>query len=115
MKEYEIWNCGNCRYYHDGCQHPEYFEHKDVWGELEFENEVDCIYWEACEECSRELPACIIDIFEDFLDEKGVRIDNPEKEGAEDEAVIYGNDFDRLMDDIIGTLKNFGIKVKEEY
>ena len=45
----------------------------------------------------------IIDIFEDFLEEKGVKIENPEKQDAiyqgedpEGLAIIYGSDYDML-------------------
>ena len=39
----------------------------------------------------------IIDIFEDFLEEKGINIDNPEREGDEDNAaIIYGTDYGYL-------------------
>lgn len=43
----------------------------------------------------------IIDIFESFLEEKEVNIDNPEKEGDEDNvAIIYGTDYGYLEDRI---------------
>jgi hypothetical protein len=42
----------------------------------------------------------IIDIFEDFLDAKGVTIDNDEKEDADDPAIIYGSDFDEIAEKI---------------
>lgn len=48
-----------------------------------------------------ELFGCLIDIFEDFLDSKGIKpenIPNDEREGDEDEAIIYGSDYDLLAD-----------------
>ena len=58
-----------------------------------------------------ELVGQIIDIFEDFLEEKGIQIDNPEKEGAvicgehpDDLAIIYGTDYGELQSQIEDTL-----------
>ena len=42
----------------------------------------------------------LIDVFEDFLDGKGVEIKNSEREGDEDEAIIYGSDYDEVADGI---------------
>lgn len=42
----------------------------------------------------------IIDVFEDFLDEKGIAIENEEREGDEDESIIYGSDYDEIADGI---------------
>lgn len=60
--------------------------------------------------------AQIIDAFEDFLDDKGVKLENPEKEEAvndgEDEesiANIYGTDYGNLQDDIEVILKRWNI------
>ena len=39
----------------------------------------------------------IIDIFEDFLEERGVMLDNPEREEDDDAAIIYGTDYDELQ------------------
>jgi hypothetical protein len=49
----------------------------------------------------------ILDEFENFLDEKGVVINNPEKEKCEDEntAQIYGSDYFALEDKIIKIIK----------
>lgn len=39
----------------------------------------------------------IIEIFENFLEEKGVKIENPEREGDGDNtAIIYGTDYGNL-------------------
>lgn len=53
----------------------------------------------------------IIDIFEDFLDEKGVIIENPERDEDDEEiaANIYGSDYDRLSDEITDTLKRWNV------
>ena len=53
----------------------------------------------------------IIDIFEDFLDEKGVVIENPERDEDDEEmaANIYGSDYDRLSDEITDTLKRWNV------
>lgn len=40
----------------------------------------------------------VIDIFEDFLDEKGIEIINPEKDDSDNPAIIYGSDFGKLED-----------------
>lgn len=56
----------------------------------------------------------IIDIFEDFLDERGVLLENPERDedpDADPESVanIYGSDYGELQDAIEDTLVNWGI------
>ena len=53
----------------------------------------------------------IIDLFEDFLDEKNVKISNSEavEDGEENAAIIYGNDYDTLHDQIQGVLENWNI------
>ncbi len=63
----------------------------------------------------RETIATIIDVFEDFLESKGVRIENGEHEGNEGEAIIYGSDFDNLMDGVIGTLELSGIHTSRTF
>jgi len=57
----------------------------------------------------------IIEHFENFLDAKGIELDNPEKQEAigagEDEdsiANIYGTDYGWLQSDIEGSLKSWG-------
>lgn len=49
--------------------------------------------------------ACIIDIFEDFLDDRCIQINNTEKEGDSEEANIYGSDYDELMEKVTVTLE----------
>lgn len=50
----------------------------------------------------------MVDIVEDFLEEKGVIIDNPEKEDEPDEAtaIIYGSDYDNLAEQFKGLMKS---------
>lgn len=61
----------------------------------------------------------IIEHFEDFLDMKGIELDNPEKQeaiasGQEEDAIcnIYGTDYGWLQSDIEGSLKSWGL-IKE--
>lgn len=61
----------------------------------------------------------IIDIFEDFLDGKGVKIDNPDRDrdavedASCDDVNIYGCDYGGLSDRIESTMTNWGF-FKEE-
>ena len=50
----------------------------------------------------------MVDIVEDFLEEKEVIIDNPEKEDEPDEAtaIIYGSDYDNLAEQFKGLMKS---------
>lgn len=55
-----------------------------------------------------EFAGQIIDIFEDFLEEKGVLIDNPERdEDADNAAILYGSDYGNLQDRIYDILRNW--------
>lgn len=61
----------------------------------------------------------IIEHFENFLDAKGIELDNPEKQEAitngQDEDIIcniYGTDYGWLQSDIEGSLKSWGL-IKE--
>lgn len=51
----------------------------------------------------------IIDIFEDFLEEKGIDIDNPEKEEDDEVAIIYGSDYGILQDQLKNLMKAWRI------
>ena len=51
----------------------------------------------------------IIDIFEDFLEEKGIEIQNDEKEDSENPAIIYGTDYGDLSDDIENMMVSWGV------
>lgn len=68
----------------------------------------------------KESLICIMDIFEDFLQEKGVgRLPKgAEPEGGvaeEDCAIIYGKDFDELYEQLSEVLANSGINVADVY
>ena len=58
----------------------------------------------------------VIDTFEDFLEERGVTLNNPEIDEAVADgqdpdccAIIYGTDYGDLQDDLEGLLRNWGI------
>lgn len=56
----------------------------------------------------------IIDIFEDFLAEKKIEIENEEREdyGAEDDeelAIIFGSDYDYIRDRLAEMMARWGI------
>ena len=55
----------------------------------------------------------IIDIFEDFLDFKGIEIENDEKEGDETEAIIYGSDYGIVQTNIETMLGNWNTEKKD--
>lgn len=42
----------------------------------------------------------IIDIFDDFLEEKGIQIPNPEKEESDSPAVFYGSDYGAVQNEL---------------
>lgn len=56
-----------------------------------------------------EMIGQIIDVFEDFLTEKEVTIDNPEKDASETDVLIYGHDYDRLYSEIMNTLLRWNL------
>ena len=66
-------------------------------------------------ELNKMFPAVLIDVFEDFLTEKNVKIPNDEHEGDEGEAIIYGSDFDQLMGMLSDTCNQFGIKISDSW
>lgn len=56
----------------------------------------------------------IIDIFEDFLDSRGIIVQNPERDedpnlDPESSANLYGSDYGELQDAIEETLVNWGL------
>lgn len=52
----------------------------------------------------------LIDVFEDFLDEKGIMISNPEKnEDPDNLANLYGTDYGNIQSALEKTLMNWGI------
>lgn len=59
-----------------------------------------------------EFKGQLIDIFESFLDERGITIPNPERDEDEDidpeeSANIYGSDYDELADKLMDTLERW--------
>ena len=66
------------------------------------------------EQDKAEFVGQIIDIFEDFLEEKGVMLDNTDRDEAindgedpETLAIIYGTDYGDLQDQIEDTLRRW--------
>lgn len=51
----------------------------------------------------------IIDAFEDFLEDKGIDIQNPEKEQSESPAILYGMDYGILQSAIEEILINWSL------
>ena len=49
----------------------------------------------------------VIDVFEDFLEEKGIDVSNEEKEESDDPAILYGSDYGFLESGIMDILKNW--------
>lgn len=67
-------------------------------------------------ETQQEFICEIIEHFENFLDAKGIELDNPEKQeaidaGEEEDSIanIYGTDYGWLQSDIEGSLKSWGL------
>ena len=57
----------------------------------------------------------LIDIFEDFLDEKGISIENEERDEDDDSAaIIFGSDYDALAEQLTETMTRWGVLKKEE-
>ena len=63
----------------------------------------------------RDTLASLIDTVEDFLEKKGVSIDNLEKEGDDGEAIIVGSDYDSLEASFKAVLEDSGLDVDNEY
>lgn len=66
-----------------------------------------------------ELIGNIIDIFEDFLDAKGIFIPNPERDedpelDIESSANIYGEDYDSLSNSLENLLRSWNITEPSE-
>lgn len=49
----------------------------------------------------------IIDVFEDFLESKGINIPNDEKTDEDNPAVIYGTDYGEIQTDLEELLENW--------
>lgn len=56
-----------------------------------------------------ELLGRLIDVFEDFLEAKGVTIPNSEKDEDSDAANIYGTDYGQIESGLEQTLINWGL------
>ena len=57
----------------------------------------------------------LIDVVEDFLDVKGVEIENPDRDREDDNAaIIYGSDYDVLSEGLEHTLVNWDLLEAEE-
>ena len=50
----------------------------------------------------------ILDVFEDFLEEHNVVIENPEKEESNDPAILYGTHYGELEDELDALLISWG-------
>lgn len=61
-----------------------------------------------------EFTGQMIDIFEDFLDEKKIKLENSEKEQSDGAANIYGTDYGILQTDIENILYNWSNKEEFE-
>jgi hypothetical protein len=58
----------------------------------------------------REFVGQIIDIFEDFLEDRNIELQNSEREqSGADAAIIYGTDYGQLQYHIEETLHNCGL------
>jgi len=61
----------------------------------------------------RKLAIGVIDIFEELLDKKGIKIPSEDRDGNEEEACIYGEEYCNLEDTIVEFLnKEYAIKRK---
>lgn len=49
----------------------------------------------------------IVEIFEDFLEARGVTIPNPDREEDPDSAIIYGMDYAELEENVEDLLQNW--------
>ena len=61
-----------------------------------------------------ELIGQLVDVFEDFLDARGIGILNPEKNEDPDAANIYGTDYSEIADGLEATLTNWNLIEKGE-
>ena len=49
----------------------------------------------------------MIDVFEDFLEERDIELSNEDRAQDPDAAIIYGDDYDTLQSGIESILKNW--------
>lgn len=61
-----------------------------------------------------EFVSCIIEMFEDFLDDRGIDVPNDEKLEDPDASTIYGTDYGELEDSIAEFLRMNGYLEEEE-
>lgn len=76
----------------------EYIDDRNAWLPSE---EIESISENMSQSERMELWGCLIDVVEDWLTEKGISADdipNEEREDVEDAAIIFGNDYDYLVD-----------------
>ena len=55
-----------------------------------------------------------IEVFEEFLEERGIDVPNDEKDGDPDASTIYGSDYGELSDRIESLLVRLGMMEREE-
>lgn len=63
-------------------------------------------------ERERELAIEILEVFEDFLERKGIKIPSKDREGKPEEACLYGREYYELEDAITEILKK-GVEAEE--
>lgn len=61
---------------------------------------------------SNEMARSIVEVFEDFLEKRGIDVPNPDKAQSEGPSVIYGADYGELVDRVAAVL--FGKPVPEK-
>ena len=62
------------------------------------------------EENQNELIGQIVDIFEDFLEDRNVEIPNEERnKDTDNPAIIYGSDYGQLQEELLELLKGWKI------
>ena len=61
------------------------------------------------------LLSIVDDVFEDFLEEKGVVIENSERDRNEGAANIWGDDFDDVMNRLRDVCEQHGIYVDDTW
>ena len=73
--------------------------------------------WKPKKKLTNDFLATIIDNIEDWLDEKGVRIPNEERDAEDPDNVanIYGDDFDWMMNMMRDVCERNGIIVDDEW
>lgn len=109
---------------------PEFEEDYDeiLWGHIQMAHEqkfAEIQNWETpfmLEECysrglistvdKAEFLGQIIDVFEDFLEERGIVLPNEERDQDPDNAaIIYGTDYGQLQDELAGMMVGWGLMV----